>query len=287
MKLITKLTAGLVSMGLLVAVSAQNSAPAQNPVKFELPQVGSASAQPAAAGQKPAATVAPAKPAAPKYSEAQIMEAYGWYMGLRMNLAELEFTKDQTEAMARGLIGSAAGAPPPVDMQTVAPEMEAFLAKKNELLLAKIRAKNMGEAAAFFTKLKENKSVLETATGLRYEIVKPGTGAYPKVGQQVKLNYVGSSVTGQVFANSAANNQPPVEFVLQAPDTAGGTGTIAGMLEGLQKINAGGKIRLYIPPHLAYGDEGLQGAIPPSAALIFEVELIEVKDAPKTPAAKE
>ncbi len=279
MKFITKLSAGLVSMGLLVAVSADE------PVKFSIPSVNAG--QPAAtAGQTPAvAPAAPAKPAAPKYNDVQIMEAYGWYLGLRMNLADLEYTKEQTEAMARGLLGAAAGQPPPVDMQTVAPEMEALLAKKNELLLAKVRQRNLNEAATFFTKLKENKNVQEMPDGLRFEIIKLGTGAFPKAGQHVKVHYIGSSLSGQVFANSVANNQP-VEFVLQPPDASGG-GTIPGLFEGLQKINVGGKIRLFIPPHLAYGDDGLQGTIPPSAALVFEVELLEVKDAPPAvPAAK-
>ncbi|MBI3886541.1 MAG: FKBP-type peptidyl-prolyl cis-trans isomerase [Opitutae bacterium] len=290
MKFISKFSAGLASIGLLVAASADE------PVKFNIPSV-TAGQPAAAAGQKPAPTaaapallapVAPAKPAAPKFTEAQLMEAYGWYTGLRMGLAELEFTKDQTEAMARGLLASAAGQPPPIDMQAAAPEIEAVLAKKNEVLMGKARARNLSEAAAFFTKLKENKNVQELPDGLRYEILKPGTGAFPKLGQTVKVHYVGSSVAGQVFDSSVARGQP-VEFVLQAPDAAGGQGTIAGMLEGLQKINVGGKIRLYIPPHLAYGDDGLQGVIPPSAALVFEVEMLEVKDTPPAapaPAAK-
>jgi FKBP-type peptidyl-prolyl cis-trans isomerase len=63
------------------------------------------------------------------------------------------------------------------------------------------------------------------------------------------------------------------------------TGTIQGMVEGLSKIGVGGKGKLYIPPSLAYGDAGNQG-IPPGATLIFEVEVLSVKDAPKTPAAK-
>ena len=281
MKFITKLSAGLVSMGLLVAASADE------PVKFNIPSV--AGSQPAAAttGQNPAAPpslapAAPAKPVAPKFTEAQIMEAYGWYMGLRMGLAELEFTVEQTAAVTRGIAAAAAGQQPPIDMQAAAPDIEAVLSKKNENLMSKVRARNLGEAAAFFTKLKENKNVQETADGLRYEILKPGTGAYPKMGQMVKIHYVGSSIAGQVFDSSVAKNQP-IEIELKTPEN--GAGTIQGMLEGMQKINVGGKIKLYIPPHLAYGDDGLQGAIPPAAALIFEVELLELKDAPaKTPA---
>ena len=59
---------------------------------------------------------------------------------------------------------------------------------------------------------------------------------------------------------------------------------IAGMIEGLQKVSVGGKIKLYIPASLAYGDEGNQG-IAPASTLIFEVELLGVKDAPKEAAA--
>ena len=55
--------------------------------------------------------------------------------------------------------------------------------------------------------------------------------------------------------------------------------------EGLSKVGVGGKAKLYIPPSLAYGDTGNQG-IPPGATLVFEIEVISVKDAPKAPAAK-
>jgi len=57
------------------------------------------------------------------------------------------------------------------------------------------------------------------------------------------------------------------------------------MVEGLQKTGVGGKLRLYLPPSLAYGDEGIQGGIPPAAALVFEVEIVGIKDAPPAPAA--
>ncbi|MES1195285.1 MAG: FKBP-type peptidyl-prolyl cis-trans isomerase, partial [Opitutus sp.] len=57
-----------------------------------------------------------------------------------------------------------------------------------------------------------------------------------------------------------------------------------GMVEGLTKVGVGGKAKLYIPPSLAYGDNGNQG-IPPGAALIFEIEVIAVKDMPPAAAA--
>jgi FKBP-type peptidyl-prolyl cis-trans isomerase len=259
-------------MSLLVAASAEDA------VKFNVPGV-SANPPPAAAPGIAAPAAAPAKP---KYTEAQIAEAYGWYMGAQMGLRQLEFTKEQIEAMARGMVGIATGATPVFDPKEIGPEVEAFLAKKSEAYMTKLRYQNIAEGSVFFTKLKENKNVVELPSGLRYEIVQAGTGAMPKVGQMVTMHYKGSLTSGQVFDSSLERGQP-MEFVLQ--DGA----AISGMIEGLQKIGVGGKIKLYIPPSLGYGDQGSQ-VIPPGATLIFEVDLIAAKDAPKeaapAPAAK-
>ncbi len=267
MKFNSTITAGLVGMSLLVAASAEDA------VKFNVPGV-TANTPPAAA---PGAPTAPAAPAKPKFTEAQIAEAYGWYMGAQMGLRQLEFTKEQIEAMARGMEGVASGGTPPFDTQEIGPEVQAFLSKKSDAYMTKIRYQNITEGAAFFTKLKENKNVVELPSGLRYEIIKAGTGAMAKPGQMVTMHYKGSLIGGQVFDSSIERGQP-LDFVLAEG------GAISGMVEGLQKVGVGGKIKLYIPPSLAYGDQGNQ-AIPPAATLIFEVEVLGVKDAPKEAAA--
>jgi len=148
--------------------------------------------------------------------------------------------------------------------------------------MAKLRNEQMSAGVAFFTKLKENKNVVDLPSGLRYEIVKAGTGAVPKVGQVVTIHYTGTFTNGQVFDSSLQPRQQgapvePVDMQL-APGQL-----IPGMIEGLQKCAVGGKIKLYIPPSLAYGDEGSQ-AIPPGATLIFDVEVLGTKDAPAAPA---
>ncbi|HTT56567.1 MAG TPA: FKBP-type peptidyl-prolyl cis-trans isomerase, partial [Opitutaceae bacterium] len=100
------------------------------------------------------------------------------------------------------------------------------------------------------------------------------TGAYPKATDSVKVNYTGRLINGTVFDSSVDAKEPAV---LQLNKV------IPGWSEGLQKINTGGKIRLYIPPDLAYGDSG-QGSIPPGATLIFDVDLLEIGGA--APVAK-
>jgi FKBP-type peptidyl-prolyl cis-trans isomerase len=254
-------------MGLLVAASAEDA------VKFNVPGV-TAGTPPAATPATPAAPAA--APAKPKFTEAQVAEAYGWYMGAQMGLRQLEFTQAQIEAMARGMIGVASGGTPPFDAKEIGPDVEAFLAKKNEAFMGKLRVTNLTEGAAYLAKLKENKNVVELPSGLRYEIVKAGTGATPKPGQVVTIHYTGSLTTGQVFDSSVERGQP-IDMLLQPGQL------IPGMLEGIQLAGVGSKLKLYIPPSLAYGDQGNQ-AIPPGATLIFDVDLIGVKDAPAAPA---
>ena len=262
MKLTQKISAGIAALGLLVAASAQT----QNPVKFELPQVGSGA--PAAAA--PAIT----------YTEAQIMEAYGWLLAARNNMAELEFTPAQIEAMAKGMTAAATGKSLSYDGQQMGPQLQAMLQKKQQVFLGKLRAANQADTATYFTKLKENKNVKELAgsNGLRYEVLKEGRGQIAKEGQVVKMHFVGAFVNGQVFASSMQQQQgtalpEPTEVPIKPGEM------IEGMVLALTHMPVGSKWRLHIPPHLAYGDDGFQG-IPPAATLIFEVEIFEVKDAP-------
>jgi FKBP-type peptidyl-prolyl cis-trans isomerase len=299
MKFTSQLSAVLASLGLLVTASAQD------PVKFNVPGVTTPAAQPAAPAKGPAASAA--APAAPvpapatvKFTEAQMMEAYGFIFALRSGLPEelqaLEFSPANRESVARGFGLALTGKDLPFDqaqaqqMQTqiqefLKPKQAAFAAKR-QAFLTELRLKNINEAAAFFTKLKENKNVVELPSGLRYEILKPGTGPMPKIGQLVTLHYTGSLVTGEVFGSTTAGeNKEPIELSMTAATIDSPNGTIPGMVEGLLKVGVGGKAKLYIPPSLAYGDSGNQG-IPPGAALVFEVEVLGVKDAPKTPAAK-
>lgn len=275
MKFIRSFSAGVCSLGLLAA------AVAQSPVKFELPQTGAAPAAPAAAQPAAPAAAAPAAPAV-KFTDAQLMEVYGFMLGTRLNLFEQEFTAENVAAIAKGLAAAASNKEPSYDAQQIGPQLQEFLAQKQQLLLSKIRNSNLALAAEFFTKLKENKNVKEFPSGLRYEVVTEGKGAVAKTGQVAKIHLVGAFLNGQIFENTRAAPQgqtaEPVDILVQD-----GT-NIPGIIEALGKMPAGSKWRLFVPPHLAFGDEGAQG-IPPAATLLFELEVFSVADAPKAPAA--
>jgi FKBP-type peptidyl-prolyl cis-trans isomerase len=274
MKFMSQVSAALVSLGLLTAVSAQE------PVKFTVPGVSTPAAQPAAPAPAPAAP-APAAPAV-KFTEAQLMEAFGYIFVLQSRLAvqvqALEFSPAQRDALLRGITLALNAKELPYDAQQIQTQLQEFMGKKQEAFMTKLRMQNLAESTAFFTKLKENKNVVDLPSGLRYEVLKPATGAVGKPGQVATIHYTGSLLSGQVF-DSTIERKEPVELLLQAANGTNPNGGMPGMIEGLLKIGVGGKARLYIPPSLAYGDEGFQG-IPPGATLIFEVEVLSVKDAP-------
>ena len=140
---------------------------------------------------------------------------------------------------------------------------------------AKQRAKaaEMGKAAKaegekYLADNAKKDGVITTKSGLQYMVIKEGTGKSPKATDSVKCHYEGFLIDGTVFDSSIQRGEPAT-FPLG--------GVIAGWTEGLQLMKEGGKTRFFIPYNLAYGESGAAGSIPPYAALIFDVELIEVK----------
>ena len=109
--------------------------------------------------------------------------------------------------------------------------------------------------------------VITLPSGLQYQVLKEGNGKKPSAKDSVKCHYEGFLIDGTVFDSSVQRGEPAV-FGLQQ--------VIAGWTEGLQLMQEGAKYRFFIPYRLAYGEGGAGGSIPPYAALIFDVELIQV-----------
>lgn len=122
---------------------------------------------------------------------------------------------------------------------------------------------------------KGNKKVVTTKTGLQYEDIKVGTGASPKVGDMVKVHYVGTLEDGSKF-DSSRDRGTPFQFRI-------GVGqVIKGWDEGVATMKVGGQRKLIIPGNLAYGPNGIPDRrtgkylIPPNATLVFDVELLDI-----------
>ena len=104
---------------------------------------------------------------------------------------------------------------------------------------------------------------------MKIEKLTSGTGPAPKTGDTVKVHYTGWLTDGSKF-DSSVDRGEPFEFVL------GAGMVIQGWDRGVATMRVGDKVKLTIPPELAYGEAGYPGAIPPKATLIFEVELLGI-----------
>jgi FKBP-type peptidyl-prolyl cis-trans isomerase len=117
---------------------------------------------------------------------------------------------------------------------------------------------------------KKDEKVIKTDSGLEYVELKKGDGKEAKKGNTVEVHYTGWLTDGTKF-DSSLDRKKPIEFEI------GTKGIIAGWNEGITGMKVGGKRKLIIPSKLAYGKKG-RGEIPPDADLIFEVELLKVKE---------
>ena len=126
---------------------------------------------------------------------------------------------------------------------------------------------NLEEGLQFLAENREKEGVIETASGLQYQILEEGDGEKPNPADQVKCHYHGTLIDGTVFDSSVQRGEPAVFPV---------NGVIQGWVEALQMMTTGSKWRLFVPSDLAYGDRGAGGAIGSNATLIFDVELLEI-----------
>jgi len=125
----------------------------------------------------------------------------------------------------------------------------------------------------FLASNKKKQGVVETASGLQYEILKAGNGPIPKITDTIVAHYKGTLLDGREFDNSYSRGEPitiPVGGVIQ------------GWIEALQMMPVGSKWKIYIPSDLGYGDYGSGPTIPGGATLVFEMELLEIKNKPVT-----
>lgn len=111
---------------------------------------------------------------------------------------------------------------------------------------------------------------ITTASGLKYKVVKEGTGnRHPTATDVVSVKYTGRLTSGQIFDSTDNHGGEPISFPLNR--------VIPGWTEGVQLMVPGDVYEFVIPPQLAYGEKGAPGAIPPNATLIFEVELVGIE----------
>ena len=148
--------------------------------------------------------------------------------------------------------------------------VQDYFRKQQEKLQAERAEQGKAHKEAGEKYLAENskkEGIVTLPSGLQYQVLKEGNGKKPSAKDTVKCHYEGTHIDGTVFDSSYQRGEPAT-FPLQQ--------VIAGWTEGLQLMQEGAKYRFFIPYRLAYGEGGAGASIPPFAALIFDVELIQV-----------
>ena len=195
--------------------------------------------------------------------------SYGVALGLGRNMANDGMTID-VDAFAAGLRDALSGAAQKLSDEDIQAEMVAFQQRIDAEREANSQALGQANAAAATVFLTENgarEGVLTTPSGLQYEVLEAGAGASPGADDRVQVHYRGTLLDGTEFDSSYARGEPVVFGVGQV---------ISGWTEALQLMQVGAKYKLFIPSDLAYGAGGAGDLIGPNAALIFEVELLDI-----------
>ncbi len=200
------------------------------------------------------------------------MDKVSYCLGLSVahNMIQSGVTKIENEDFVKGLSAAIKGEKPEIDIEKAGDilndffaNMEAEKAAEN----AEIGAAMKKDGENFLAENAKKEGVVTLKSGLQYKVLKEGKGKKASSSSKVRCNYEGKFTNGQIFDSSYKRGEPAVFGVGQV---------IKGWTEALQLMSEGSEWELYIPYHLAYGEAGAHGAIPPYAALIFKVELIEV-----------
>jgi len=192
--------------------------------------------------------------------------AIGILVGTK-NLVQLE-TAPGGDKINKGIMAAAFHAASVSDKEIITPEQANELVRKFfEDASSRKAQKDLEEGIAFLEKNKVRVGVTTTESGLQYEILTAGTGLMPTVADQVRVHYHGTLINGKVFDSSVNRGEPVVFGVGQV---------IPGWTEALQLMPIGSKWKIYLPSNIAYGERGAGSDIGPNAALIFEVELLEI-----------
>jgi len=164
------------------------------------------------------------------------------------------------------------------EAQAALTEVQNEVRKEQQEKAQKAAATNKTEGEAFLVANKAKEGVVTLPSGLQYKVLTAGTGPKPTSGDQVVCNYRGTLINGTEFDSSYKRGQPATFGVGQV---------IKGWTEALQLMPVGSKWQLFIPASLAYGERGAGAEIGPNATLIFEVELLSIKDKTKDDKSKD
>jgi FKBP-type peptidyl-prolyl cis-trans isomerase len=206
-----------------------------------------------------------------------MVEAFGYFSAFQLGIKQLGFEASDSEAILKGFSAALKDAEPSAAMLAVvqSPAFQAFIQARMATAQAAAEAEaanaaggNIAAGKAYIEDLKSDDALQSTESGLYFKVLEAGADDKPSMEDTVLVHYRGTRIDGTEFDSSYTRGEP-ASFPLN--------GVVPGFGEGLTKIGTGGKIILYIPSELGYGNNPRPGgAIQPGDTLVFECELIEV-----------
>lgn len=196
--------------------------------------------------------------------------SYALGLGIGRQLAQMGASELNIDDFAAAIKDVIAGNELKVSNREAQTIVQDYFRKQKEKLNAERAEKGKvakAEGEKYLAENAKKEGVVTLPSGLQYMVLKEGNGKKPKATDQVKCHYEGFLIDGTVFDSSIQRGEPAVFPLNQV---------IAGWTEGLQLMQEGAKYRFFIPYILGYGEGGAGASIPPYAALIFDVELLEV-----------
>ncbi len=221
-------------------------------------------------------------------TEAQMIEAFAYFSTFQSGYQAYGFSAEDAAEITSGVALALSDTEPSDAMIALiqSPQFQAFMQPRAEAAQAAAAAAqaeqqaaaeaaaaeaaqdNIAAGKAYINSMQGDEDLQSTDSGLYYKVVEPGQGDRPSMSDTVLVHYKGTRIDGTTF-DSSYDRGEPATFPLN--------GVVAGFGEGLTKIAAGGKIILYIPSDLGYGNTPRPGGgIQPGDTLVFECELIEI-----------
>ncbi|MCY1285035.1 FKBP-type 22 kDa peptidyl-prolyl cis-trans isomerase [compost metagenome] len=194
--------------------------------------------------------------------------SYGIGLNMGKSLAQEGMDDLDSKAVAQGIEDALGKKEQKLKDEELA-EAFSFLQKRAEERMAKLNEESASAGKKFLEENGKRDGVVTTQSGLQYEIVKKAEGAQPKATDVVTVHYEGKLTDGKVF-DSSIERGSPIDLPV--------SGVIPGWVEGLQLMHVGEKYKFFIPSDLAYGEQSPSPAIPANSVLVFDVELLAIKD---------
>ncbi len=189
--------------------------------------------------------------------------SYALGLGIAQQLKNMNIDNFSIEDFSQSISDVMEGRPTAISSRDAQQMLNQYFQEKEKAQSEKA----ISEGKAFLAENAKKEGVVETKSGLQYEILTEGSGKSPKATDKVRCHYEGRLLDGTVFDSSYKRGEP-ADFGLNQ--------VIAGWTEGVQLMQEGAKYRFYIPYLLGYGERGAGASIPPYSTLIFDVELIKV-----------